>query len=406
MQQGEGNVAAAKTRLGMLLDNHYRPDPRVGFEIELLSRAGIAVRVVAWDRRVSAVYKNDEEMPDVRLIEPGMEDEPDLGTGGTTSEVVRITAPTPGYNRRLSSAALLKFSRCVWRDRRRLFRGCHALVVHDIYLLPFGWLLARELKVPFIYDAHEDFAVEEACRYPAWFLRLAMAVETRLARDAFAVVVPGRPRLPRWSKLVHRPLILLPNFVHCEQCQVSSDPVEWDLVCAGTLSETRRLDLLIDLARQRPDLRIAVAGRGHRSTEVADAATELPNLSYLGWRKDVDSVLARGRSIYYGRDPEDSYSEVACPNTLYQALRHRKPLIFLCGGEVAEIAEEFNIGIRPAATAAALSEAVDHVASVHEWEFDAAWSAVWQRANIERWLTTIADALGITLPATSRPLPP
>jgi glycosyltransferase involved in cell wall biosynthesis len=189
--------------------------------------------------------------------------------------------------------------------------------------------------------------------------------------------------------------VLLPNFCGRTQAPPQSGPPTWDIVCVGTLSISRRMDILIELARQRPDLRIGVAGRGSRSDEVAAAARDLPNLDFIGWRENADEVLSAARIIYYGRDPEDVYSSVACPNTLYQALRHRKPLIFFCGGEAAEIAAEFKVGIRAEASVEAVSAAYDAAVATSEWEFDEAWEAVWRWNDLDRYLCAVAEALAI-----------
>src|SRR5204862_227871 len=128
-------------------------------------------------------------------------------------------------------------------------------------------------------------------------------------------------RAARWDGILERPPIIVCNFVRRDLPEPSGHGLDWDLLYAGTVSEGRRPDLLIELARLRPDLRIGIAGRGRGVDDVARAADTLPNLTYLGWRTDVDTLFARTRAIYYGLDPAHPYSEVACPNTLYPALR-------------------------------------------------------------------------------------
>jgi hypothetical protein len=125
---------------------------------------------------------------------------------------------------------------------------------------------------------------------------------------------------------------------------------------------------------------------------VARAADELSNLNYLGWRSDADELLARSSAIYYGLDPMHPYSDVACPNTLYEALRHRKPLIFFCRGEPWQLGTEFKIGIRCKASVSALSAAVDTASTTRDWEFDEAWQAVWARAKPQRFVEAVKTA--------------
>ncbi len=356
----------------MLLDNHYSPDARVAFEIGLLTEAGISTRVVAWDRRSAP---------------PGPQ-----AASAPTEDVVRFRVPAPSGGGRHTLVALTRFARRVWRARRVLFSDVSLLVVHDIYLLPLGWTLARNLRLPLVYDAHEDFQRAETTIYPRAVLRLAAALEGRLARDAVAVVVPGASRIPRWRGALDEAPIVVPNFVQSEQVQPSAAPPEWDLLYAGTISEARRPDLLVELARGRPDLRIAVAGGGRGAAWFEREAVALPNLEFLGWRTDVDELFERTRSVYYGLDPSHPYADVACPNTLYQALRHRKPLVFFCGGEPADVASEFRIGIRCAADVHALAEAVDTALAGSSWEFDEAWQAVWRRADLSRYVDAVAAA--------------
>ncbi len=280
-----GGAHDQRISVSMLLDNHYGPDARVAFEIGLLRDAGISAKIVAWDRRAN----------------------PAQTSGGLNDDLVRFAVPAPSGGGWHTLLALARFGARVWRNRRALFEGTSLLMVHDIYLLPLGWALARDLDLPLIYDA-------------------------------------------------------------------------------------RRLDLLVELARRRPDIEIAIAGDGHGAAVIEQASADLPNLTYLGWQEHVDGLFELTRSVYYGLDPSHSYSEVACPNTLYQALRHRKPLVFFCGGEPAEVASEFTIGIRCAPSVTALVQAVDEVLASSDWQFDTAWRALWDRADLSEFAEAIASA--------------
>jgi glycosyltransferase involved in cell wall biosynthesis len=361
---------ARREEVVMLLDNHYGPDPRVAFELDLLREEGISAAIIAWDRRSAGG-----------------------GVDPSVAKVVRIPVPAPSGGGRRSLVAACRFGARVWRDRRRLLDDARVLIVHDVYLLPLGWTLARHLRKPFIYDAHEEYARMEAGRYPRWILRLVTAIESRLARRAVSVVVPGASRVPRWFGVLSKPPIVLPNLVRRDRPVPRPTPARWDLLYVGTVGESRRPDILIELARSRPELRIAIAGRGRSVEYVAQAAEALPNLDYLGWRDDPDDLLAATKSVYYGLDPDHPYSDAACPNTLYQALIHRKPLIFFCGGEPEGLAREFRIGIRCEPSVRAVSAAVDRLDGMTGWQFDEAWEAVWDRAAIDGFVDTVKTAL-------------
>jgi hypothetical protein len=361
----------------MLLDNEYAPDRRVELEARLLREAGIGVRIVAWDRRLGRPGE---------YVVSQIED----------VEVVRVKMPAPRGGGWRSLVAMLRFARQVWDDRDRLFAQSDALIVHDIYVLPLGWLISRCLRLPFIYDAHEEYARMEAGRYPKFFLRASTRVEDALARSAHAIVVPGVSRASRWTAAgFEMPLVLRNVGVP----QIASDDrtsIRWDLVHAGTLSHVRRLDILLDLARSRPDLKIAICGRGKSEDSVAAAASQLPNVDFLGWQTDVERVLVQTRAIYYGLDPHHPDAYTACPNTLYQSLNHEKPLIYFCGGEIEEIAQHFRIGIRCHPSPAAVGDAIDVVKRGDaQWQFSEARQAVagheGSKAFVAAVQTTIAD---------------
>jgi hypothetical protein len=363
--------------VAMLLDNHYAPDNRVRLEAQLMRSAGHRVRVIAWDRRTRE--KTSPASPPCARGEQG-------------EEVVRIRVPAPPGGGLRSLIQVVRLGIKVLVRRRELLGDADLLVVHDIYLLPLGWLLARFLSLPFAYDAHEEFAVAEVERYPRVLLRCAGAFETLLARSASAVVVPGHSRVERWTAVGISPLVL-PNLGRTTSQPPATEPYR-DIVYCGTLASVRRLDLLADLARRRPDLRIAVAGRGRDAEFIRAAAAELPNLEYSGWTDDPDGFLATGRSIYYGLDPSHPYAEKACPNTLYQAIRLQRPLIFFCGGEPEAAAASFAIGMRCLPSGESLAEAVDTVCrNGLGWEFDAAWRRLASPEAIARYVSALEELL-------------
>jgi Glycosyl transferase 4-like domain/Glycosyl transferases group 1 len=358
--------------LVMLVDNHHGPDRRVDMEVEMLAEAGVSTRVVAWDRR-----------PEAPAVPQDPADWP-----GAPVELVRVHVPAPAVGGASSILRAARFGVRVWRARRRLLAGADALMAHDIYLLPIAWALSVRTGLPLVYDAHEEFAPMEAGRYPDWLLGLVTRLETAMARRARLVVVPGQSRVGRWERVGIHPAVV-PNM---GRRVARLGPVEpaVDLAYCGGLSEKRRLDLLVDVARARPDLRVAIAGEGRSQDWLAAAAAELPNLEFVGETSQPDEFLARSRAVYYGLDPAHPYAAKACPNTIYQAVRVGRPLLSLAVGEADRFLEEFRVGLRIAPDPASLAEAVDRVrAGEDAWEFDAAW----ERLERERDAGTFARRL-------------
>src|SRR4051794_16679611 len=345
--------ASAKAFVGMLLDNHHGPDRRVDMEVEMLHGAGADVRVVAWDRRPAERQEAERDEP----------------WAGEPVELVRISHPAPAVGGLTSIRRVMALGRRVWRARRKLLAGARVLVVHDLYLLPLGVALSLRTGLPLVYDAHEEFALMEGERYPRWVLKLVTAVETLLARRAALVVVPGHTRRPRWERVGMRPLVV-PNLGRrVEPLRDGKD--EWDLAYCGGLAEVRRTDLLVSLARERPDIRIAVAGNGRATDELAEAAAALPNLEFHGEISTPDEFLARARTIYYGLDPNHPYAPASCPNTIYQAIRVGRPVLYFGGGEIENFLARFRVGLRLEPDTGALADAVDRVRGGEDgWEFE------------------------------------
>lgn len=384
----DGTTAGDPTfRVSMLLDNHFGPDPRVNLECQALSRAGAQVRVIAWDRRSPSQRRESEPA----VMPPGV-------------EIVRVPMQAPAGGGRSTFVAMLRFARAVWRRRAELTAGSDLLVAHDIYLLPLGRALALRMRLPFVYDAHEEYAAMEARRYPAWWLRCASAAETLLARRAAAVIVPGESRIPRWRDARSDRPILLRN-LGLDECDVpqGEDELRWDIAYCGTLAEVRRLDLLLEVARRRPDARIVIAGRGRGEAEVERAAGELDNVEYRGWATDADAIVRASRAIYYGLDPAHPYAEKACPNTLYDAVRLSRPLLYFCGGDVAEIAARYRIGVRCEPTAESLIAGLEAVREPDaRWDFGPARAHLWTGDATEAYVSAILRAA--RTPGTRRPV--
>ena len=375
--------AGGTLRVSMLLDNHFGPDPRVNLECQALSRAGAQVRVIAWDRRSPSQRRGAEPA----VLPPGV-------------EIVRMPVQAPAGGGRNTFVAMLRFVRAVWRRRTELTAGSDLLVAHDIYLLPLGRALALRMRLPFVYDAHEEYAAMEARRYPAWWLRSASAAETLLARGAAAVIVPGESRIARWRDTRSDRPVLLRNLGldECDAPEGAAEP-RWDIAYCGTLADVRRLDLLLEVARRRPEARIVIAGRGRGEAEVERAAQELDNVEYQGWAADADELVRASRAIYYGLDPAHPYAAKACPNTLYDAVRLGRPLLYFCGGDVAEIAARYRVGIRCDPTPESLIEGLEAVRDPDAaWEFVPARAHLWTRDATEPYVSAILSAASIRCP--------
>lgn len=343
----------------ILLDNHHGPDRRVVWLSSILREAGFATRVVAWDRR-----QEPREL------------DPEPVAHGT--EVIRIPVPLPWGSGGRTVLAAARFSRRVLGRRAELAGDAHAVIASDVMLLPLGRLLAWRFELPLLYDAREDWSVMEAERRSRATRAVVARLETALARHAAAVIIPGEVRAARWRSAGIEPVVL--RNVGVSQRRAEVEP-RWDVAMAGLISEQRRPDLFLEVARRRPDLGFVITGAGRLESWLRARARDLDNVDFLGWVPEVDDVLAASKVVVYGQDAGTAYSAVACPNTVYQAVQVRRPLVFSCGGEVDGVARRFRIGVRCEVSPESLEAAIDEARLGTGWEFDQAWQ--WLRAGAE-----------------------
>jgi len=123
----------------------------------------------------------------------------------------------------------------------------------------------------------------------------------------------------------------------------------------GRLTPIKRPDRFIDIVQrvtnQRPDVQFLVAGDGDASDTVREAAANLP-ITMLGWRSDIENVLAASDAVLLTSDNEGT------PLSLIQAAMAGLPVIASSVGAVPAIVIEGETGWLAPPDATPLSDAV------------------------------------------------
>jgi glycosyltransferase involved in cell wall biosynthesis len=159
--------------------------------------------------------------------------------------------------------------------------------------------------------------------------------------DQFAVIPPGL-QLPtaRSSELMRAEFGLEPHA-----------PV---IAFIGRLTQIKRPDRFVEVVRQvtsrRPDVQFLVAGAGDRADVIESAARVLP-ITHLGWRSDVENVLAASDAVMLTSDNEGT------PLSLIQAGMAGLPVIAGAVGSVPDVVIQGETGWLAPPTADALSAA-------------------------------------------------
>lgn len=151
----------------------------------------------------------------------------------------------------------------------------------------------------------------------------------RAIRGADVVIAQTRVQQEGFRREWGRESVLLPNLVELPDRPVDAGGagvVLW----LSTWKESKRPDLVLDLAERHPELRFVMAGAippppltGASFARAREAAARLPHLEVLGPvdRADLSRFLARG-ALFLHTSPSEGF-----PNTLLEAWAHGLPSV-------------------------------------------------------------------------------
>lgn len=126
-------------------------------------------------------------------------------------EIVRFPLPTRSWPKRVPFQ-LIKFLEC----REKMIQAARKLRpdlvhVHSLEALPVGAGIARAMRIPLIYDAHELETEVEGVRHNVLFKRLRKYAENRYIRKADAVITVNESIAGVYTELygINRPYVIL-----------------------------------------------------------------------------------------------------------------------------------------------------------------------------------------------------
>jgi glycosyltransferase involved in cell wall biosynthesis len=162
--------------------------------------------------------------------------------------------------------------------------------------------------------------------------------------NKFEVIYPGLQNLVVYPKLEARKTLDL-------------DPEKINLVYVGRLTQIKRPDRLIDLARSlkvdHPKTHIVIAGAGELLEELtAQSESESLPIKFLGWRNDIDLILSASDIAVLCSDNE------GIPLILIQASQAGLPIVSTNVGSVSDIVLDGVTGILTEVSANGLIQGV------------------------------------------------
>jgi glycosyltransferase involved in cell wall biosynthesis len=129
----------------------------------------------------------------------------------------------------------------------------------------------------------------------------------------------------------------------------------------GRLTQIKRPDRLLDVAKECKerglDLRFLVAGEGELFEDSkARAMSEELNVTFFGWRKDIDQIFAASDIAILTSDNE------GIPLTLIQAAQAALPIVATNVGSISDIVVSESTGYLTSQSASDMADAIEKLA--------------------------------------------
>ena len=321
-------------RIAMLLDNAFRPDPRVANEARSLAQAGYRVTILAWDR--------EGDLPPRELWRG-----------------VRVERIAVRSRHGRGSAQAFYLARFWWQVFWRLLgRRVDAIHCHDFDTLPVGWVLAALKRCRLVYDAHESYADMLGANVAPWIKRAVVWLERRLARRADATLTVGslleadlRQRGARhtwvvgnWKRLDE--FAFDPTVVAARRRDMGLNG-SLLVTYIGWLNADRGIAPLLEAVAADDGIALLVGGDGPLAPDVRRAAERCDRVRYLGFVNPTQIPLytAMADVVYYGLDATNVNAQYSAPNKLFEALAAGKAVVCNDCGEIGRIVREERCGM-------------------------------------------------------------
>jgi glycosyltransferase involved in cell wall biosynthesis len=326
------------SRIGMLLSNPFRPDPRVLKEARSLAQLGHQITIVAWDRQ--------GEYPAQEQPAPGV-------------QVLRVQGVPSAYG--IGARQMLRLPR-FWQAAFALLEAAQPEILHchDFDTLPAGLWWGRRHGLPVVYDAHEYYAELARPRLSGLAGKLLYQIirtgEQFGARLAAAVITVDDTLGDIYRK-TNRRVVIVGHYPPGEQAQQPScafSHPELRLIYAGRLSRDRGLlayaEILGELRRREIPARLSLAGvftPADEENAFWEATGDLrPYVDFKGWVA-YDQVPEILRSADVGLAilmPEPRYV-AALPVKLFEYMAAGLPVIASQFPQITQVVQSSACGV-------------------------------------------------------------
>lgn len=233
---------------------------------------------------------------------------------------------------------------------------------------PTGWLVAKTRRgrcVFNIQDVFPDAAVRTGAITNPRIIAAAEWLERATYRRVDAVTALSAGLAANISgKLAHgrsvaaTEVVVIPNFVDTElirpmdrltryrsELGIGDEPV---VMYAGNIGFSQSLDLVLGLARRRPDITVVINGDGSARESVATEVAEIPNARLVGYQpmERLSEVLAS--ADLHLVPLRTGLGDVSVPSKTYSILAAARPVVASidAGSAIDHLLAEAGAGVR------------------------------------------------------------
>jgi glycosyltransferase involved in cell wall biosynthesis len=336
------------TKVLMFVANPFTSEPRVYAEAKSLVQAGGGVTVVAWDRERENAPRQTWEGIDIVRVRSGLPTK-----HGAASWLCNGFKLVLWWRQAYRRALLL--------NKEARFDVIHC---HDFDTLPIGIRLKRKLKIPLIYDAHEIYGYMVAGSLPRWIAAALLWMEKRLVRKVDRIINVCAPQGKYFESITDKPISIIMNCkpLPSMEYEPADNEGKFTVLYIGVLYEGRAVSMLVQAAKQLPDVQCIIGGIGRPKyvQTLKDECSKTHNVTFVGQvpLEEVIPMTMKADVIFCMFDPGDKNNIIGMPNKLFEAMVCGRPIMCTKGTYSGEFTEKEGVGLAVEYTEDALKQAI------------------------------------------------
>jgi glycosyltransferase involved in cell wall biosynthesis len=209
-----------------------------------------------------------------------------------------------------------------------------------------AFLLSKIWKIPLFYSVYDYYSAGIPDELK--FIKKAISsMDNFFISRADCVFLVDQNRLTQLKGCTIKDFEIINNSPKDVSLVNKSVRQDFTIFYAGALLEARGIDLIINLARRMPDIKMVIAGSGAAEDKIKVAMRQLQNIQFLGQisYEEVIAFSQRADALIALYDPSIENHKFASPNKLFEAMMLAKPIIVSDNPSLIKYIKEEKCGL-------------------------------------------------------------